>query len=350
VDAGQVIGRIAQDELDDRIVQDEAKLADLVREDKELTRFEEAERARKEAALTRLREAVLKARADGLEKQRIADKVVEGADRLRADKHLGYPELLESRKSLYDVREELNKGQTRLAELDLDGVTAENARERARLERKLKIGEQETRLRLDREKLKRTSQVVSPVCGQVAQVLSAPGALVQEGAPVVLLHAMKAQPGADDTDSAYDAIVFVLAGEGKKIEVGHPVEVVPATVKREEHGFIRGHVAAIAELPATRQAMETALEHPELVDAFLKRYAPGVVLRVHVELEVRDDAAGDRRPTGRPGDGNPYKWSSSSGPKQPLKTGTICQAAIIVQRRPVIRLILPEARKLVGAD
>ena len=117
------------------------------------------------------------------------------------------------------------------------------------------------------------------------------------------------------------------------------MEVVPATVKREEHGFIRGRVVAIAELPATKLAMEAALEHPELVDAFLKRYAPGVVLRVQIKL---DEQAGRRATAGGGGSArqNPFRWSSSSGPTQPLKTGTMCQAAIVVEP-PLIRLILP---------
>jgi HlyD family secretion protein len=141
-----------------------------------------------------------------------------------------------------------------------------------------------------------------------------------------------------------------LAGEGKKIEAGHAVEVVPSTVKREEYGFIRGRVAAIAELPATKLAMEAALEHHELVDAFLKRYAPGVVLRVQIRLDVQGDPAIGGRGPGRSERHNPFRWSSSSGPTQPLKTGTMCQAAIVVERRPLIRLILPWTRKLVGAD
>ena len=127
-------------------------------------------------------------------------------------------------------------------------------------------------------------------------MLSARGELVREGAPVVLLHAPKAEQGAEDAEPSYESIVFVPAGEGKKIEPGNRVEVVPATVKREEHGFIRGRVVAISELPATKLAMEAALEHPELVDAFLKRYAPGVLLRVQVKL---DEDATPARP-GRP--------------------------------------------------
>ena len=271
VNAGDVIGRIAQEELEDRIQETKEKLADMGRQDRELTQFEHTERESKPAAMARVRETVLNAHRDGLDKLKIADRVVEGANRLRFDKHLGDLELLESREKLYDVRDALNKGESRLADLELEGVTAEYARKRAQLERKLKIGELETRLRLDRDKLERTARIVSPVRGQVAQVLTTMGGLVQEGAPVVLLHSPRSGQGADEPGLPYDAIVFVSAGDGKKVEAGHPVEVVPSTVKREEYGFIRGRVVAIAELPATKLAMEAALEHPgtRAVDAAL---------------------------------------------------------------------------------
>ena len=100
----------------------------------------------------------------------------------------------------------------------------------------------------------------------------------------------------------YESIVFVPAGEGKKIDEGNFVEVMPATVKREEHGFIHGRVVSVSELPATRLAMEAALQHPDLVEAFLKKYAPGVLLRVHVKLEqvpgaVLAGVQSPRRPT-----------------------------------------------------
>ena len=125
----------------------------------------------------------------------------------------------------------------------------------------------------------------------MTQILTATDEFVREGAPVVLLSSPKAKsPGTDDLDGDYDSIVFVPAGEGKKINEGNFVEVMPATVKREEHGYIHGKVVAVSELPATRLAMEAALQHPDLVDAFLKRYAPGVLLRVQVKLEQETGA------------------------------------------------------------
>ena len=350
VDAGEAVGRIAQEELEDRIREAEVRLADLVSQDEKLSRFEEAERASKDAAISRVKATVLAAEKDGRDKLRLAGRVVEGANRLRADRRLGDLDLLESREKYYDVRDALNKGQSRLAELDLERVAAEYLRGKAKLERALRIDDLRTRLKLDREKLERTSRVISPARGQVAQVLTTVGGLVQEGAPVVLLHAPRVGRGADDPGPAYDAIVFVSAGEGKRVEARHPVEVVPATVKREEHGFIRGRVVAIAELPATRLAMEAALEHPELVDAFLKRYAPGVVLRVQIKLDEPVNPVAVSHVPDRSGRRNPFEWSSSSGPAQPLKTGTMCQASIVVERRPLIRLILPWGRTVVGAD
>jgi len=350
VTPGKQIGEISQDELKDTIREAESKLKDLEREGRELTQFEQNERATKTEAIERVRRAVLLAQDTSRDKLRIAERVVSSADRLRAQNHLGDLDLLESREKLYLIKDDLNKGQSRLAELDLERITAENARLRAQLERRLKIGQLKTKLSLDGKKLARTSQIFSQVSGRVAQVLSARGELVKEGSPVVLLHAPKAERGTDDDGPPYDTIIFVPAGEGKKIELNDSVEVSPATVKREEHGFIKGQVVAISELPATKLAMEAALEHPELVEAFLKRYAPGVLLRVHVKLdesEVPNPAEAGRPHSDRL---NHFKWSATSGRAQPLKTGTMCQAAIVVDERRLIQLILPWLKKVAGSE
>ena len=347
---GQLIGEISQDELKDIIHEAESKLQDALREDEKLTEFEQKERENKTEAVERVKRAIRLAQETARDKLKIAERVVSSADRLRAQSYLGDIELLESREKLYLIKDDLNKDQSRLAELELDLITAENSRRRAQLERALKIRQLQTKIGLDRDKLTRNSRIVGKVKGQVAQVLSVKGELVKEGSPVVLLHAPKGERGTDDDVPYYESTIFVPAGEGKKIDLFNPVEVSPATVKREEHGFIRGHVVAISELPATRLAMEAALEHPELVDAFLKRYAPGVLLRVHVKLDENgvSKAIQDSRP--RSNRLNHFRWSSSSGNTQPLKTGTMCQAAIVVENRKLISLILPWTKKAAGMD
>jgi HlyD family secretion protein len=344
------IGRIAQNELEDAIHEAESKLKDVEREDLELTRHEQKEQETQTEAIERLRRAIHEAHVTSRDKLKIAESIAESDVRLRARKYLGDAEMLESREKLYLIKDDLNKGRSRLAELDLDETKGETARHRAQLERRLKIQQLQTRLELDRAKLSRTSRIVSQYHGRVVQVLSASGEMVREGSPVVMLDGPKSEREADADGAPYESIIFVPAGEGKKIDLGDPVEVSPATIKREEHGFIHGRVAAIWEMPATKLAMEAALEHPELAETFLKRYAPGVLLRVHVKLDengASKDARESRPHSSRP---NHFRWSSSSGNTQPLKTGTMCQAAIVVERRKLISLILPWTKKAVGVE
>jgi HlyD family secretion protein len=299
--------------------------------------------------MARVKRATEEDHANAQNKLTIAKRLANGADRLREKLIMSDLELLESREKKFEILDSLNKGKTRLAELDLEGTKAENARSRSRLERRLKIEQQALKLSLERAKMKRTSEVVAHSSGKVAQVLSARDELVREGAPVVLLHSPKSERGTDDGETPYDAIVFVPAGEGKKINVRDKVEISPATVKREEHGFISGHVVAVSELPATKLAMESALQHPELVESFLKRYAPGVLLRVQVQLDGAkpEDLAYAKKEKLPP---NNFHWSSVSGIVQPLKTGTMCQAAIVVEKRRLISLVLPWTKKLLGVE
>ena len=96
-------------------------------------------------------------------------------------------------------------------------MTAENARGRAQLERRLKIDELETKLELDREKLERTSRVVSPARGQVAAGPERTmGGLVQRGGTGRLAARAQAEQGADDSEPPYESIVFVPAGRGEE--------------------------------------------------------------------------------------------------------------------------------------
>jgi HlyD family secretion protein len=349
VERESVIGEISQDDLNDTINEAAAKLDDLRREDLELTKFELNEKTTDDEAMARVKRAIDQEQESSQKKLTIAERLSDGADRLREKRNMSDLELLASREKKFDIQDNLNKAKTRLAERELEATKAENVRRKGQLDRRLKIEQQVRKLSIDRAKLKRTSEIVSHTRGRVAQVLSARDELVREGAPVVLLHAPKSERGTDDDERPYDSIIFVPAGEGKKIDLFDEVEVSPATVKREEHGYIRGHVVAVSELPATKLAMESALQHPELVESFLKRYAPGVLLRVHVKLEgaTAAELAYARKEKRPP---NNFRWSASSGIVQALKTGTMCQAAIVVEKRPLISLVLPWTKHMVGFE
>jgi HlyD family secretion protein len=347
VDSGKCIGKLAQDDLNDQIRENIRRLEDLERDDAELTRFEHDEEASQSAASLRLRRAIELARDDSGDALKIATKVVKSTDLLRAERHLGDLDLLSAREKYYEIRDALNQDESKLAELELNNRKATSARRLAQLTRRQKIDELKSRIGVDREKYDRTSRIVCHVDGQVAELLTAPGEMIKEGSPIVLLHV----PHPDAAEQvAYETIIFVPAGEGKKIGVYDQVEVMPATVKREEHGFIRGWVADISEMPATKMAIEAALQHPELTETFLKRYQPGVLLRLDVRLKRTDVANPAHAGISRPAPKNPFEWSSVSGGSQPLKTGTLCQAAVVVEKRPLISLIVPWVNRQIDSN
>ena len=127
---GDLIGEISQDELKDAIQEAELKLKDAEREDAELTLFEEKERNRRSEAIGRVKRAVTLARETSNEKLRIAKRVDASNDRLHAQKYLGDTELLESKEKLFEIKDDLNKGESKLAELDLETTLTDYTRKR----------------------------------------------------------------------------------------------------------------------------------------------------------------------------------------------------------------------------
>jgi HlyD family secretion protein len=235
-----------------------------------------------------------------------------------------------------------SKTAQRQEDLEREPTSEDNSWRNAQRERRLKITQLETRLALDRDKLDRTSRVVSPAAGVVDQFLVAMHEQVHDGAPVVLLHAVRAKQGTENSETPYDAIVFVPADSGAMVHIGDFVQVVPATMRPELHGYIRARIVSVGELPATKLTVEEALGHPDIADALLRRFAGKGLLRVKVKLieaNTRMDPNGIPRL-------NRFEWSSSSGARQNLKTGTMCQAEIVIERKPLIHLIIPWSTRI----
>ena len=216
----------------------------------------------------------------------------------------------------------------------------ETARRRASLKRKLAVREAETRLALLQARFERDTRIVSPYAGKVVDLLITPHAPVQMGTAAALLRPLDTAP------AALEAIIFVPAGLGKKIRVGDAVEVAPDTVRRQEHGFIRGEIRSISEMPCTDQSMLAELKNPALVSSFIEKYRGQVLLTIHGALREAPAASAD----GSRALLNRLDWSSSSGAYQPISSGTLCSASIVVERRPLIVLAMPWFKGLIGID
>jgi HlyD family secretion protein len=122
------------------------------------------------------------------------------------------------------------------------------------------------------------------------------------------------------------ALIYVPAGEGRRIQRGMRAELVPDTVEREVYGAIVGRVLSVSPLPATREGMRRILRNDQLVDQLL---LGGAVTEVQVALQ-RDAST----PSG-------FRWSSSRGPERGVGIGTLTGARIVIDRRRVLDWLLP---------
>jgi hypothetical protein len=159
-----------------------------------------------------------------------------------------------------------------------DRLRDETLRNRASLKRKLAVREAETRLELLQARFQRDTRIVSPYAGKVVDLLITPHALVEKGTAAALLRSL------NTASEDLEAILFVPAGQGKKIRVGDAVQVAPDTVRRQEHGFIRGEIRSVSEIPCTDQAMLAELKHPALVSSLVEKYRGQVLLIIHRSL------------------------------------------------------------------
>lgn len=169
-------------------------------------------------------------------------------------------------------------------------------------------------------------EVRSPYTGRALEVVVVPGTLLAAGGRVMTLEPL---------DAPLQAVLFVPATEGKKVRPGMQVRVSPTTVKAEEYGYLIGTVRSVSEFPVTPEGLRKVLRNDRLVEQWMGRDAP-----IEVVAELKPDPA---TPSG-------YRWSSSKGPPNAVRSGTLAAASVVVERRRPISYVLPVVRRSLGAS
>ncbi len=171
-----------------------------------------------------------------------------------------------------------------------------------------------------------TAEVLSPYRGRVLELMVDTGNLVAPGMRLLTLEAM---------EGPIDAIVYIPAGEGKKVKPGMQVRISPSTVKREEYGFILGEVKKTSEYPVTPEGMARVLRNKQLVGSLTGETAP-----IEVVTTLFPDSSTI----------SGFRWSSSEGPPHEVFTGTICEASVIVEEKRPISYVLPIFKEALGVS
>ena len=195
-------------------------------------------------------------------------------------------------------------------------------------------------------RLGRMDVLDSPYSGVVVELKLNEGEMIERGATLLSLLPddqtdeipAKTQAGANSSGSAASprthvpliATLYVSSADGKRIRKDMIAEIVPATVKREEFGFISGRVLSVAEMPATQEGMQRRLKNQKLVQSLSSAGAPFELI---VSL--------DEDPSTHSG----FRWSSSRGPDESLSAGGLCAAEVVTREETVFKLLVPALRR-----
>jgi HlyD family secretion protein len=190
---------------------------------------------------------------------------------------------------------------------DIDALKAEGAR----LQSEVNIG----------------SAVKSPVAGRVEEIRVGRGDVVSPG--TVLVTIGQVNPG------SFEILAVFSNNMAKRIAPGMDTHIRPVSVKKEEHGSMRGRVRSISELSISKAELDAILRNSELTNNLMGDTAP-LLAKIEVFLDKGT-------PSG-------FAWWGGQGPPFAVTRGTRVEVDVLIDHRRPIALIIPAFRQLLGLE
>jgi len=166
--------------------------------------------------------------------------------------------------------------------------------------------------------------VVSTLDGTIVDINVAKGGEVVSGQAVFSV---------EKTDEDLSAVLYFMAGPGKRIIPGMTAQVSPDTVTVDQYGFIIAEVMQVSDVPATESSMMAILSNETIVESMT---LAGPQIQVLAKLKKNPNTVSG------------FEWSSSSGPPRTVPSGTMAVGRVIVDEQPPITLLVPLLKDLFG--
>lgn len=341
---GEVVARLDETELRQRIEADRRLLSQLQTQD-EIQRSAETQQfllqsqqdtldrraieldrrsAERSLANAEAIEAALKRRQETLQ-ELVAAKLLAPAA----------PELIDARRTssdndarIWDSRARLDQMEGRLQQVDLRMAALRKQALEASLARRRQIAEVETRIAEGNFRLKQYGDVISPADGRISEVYAAEGQVLAAGARLFTLETGPASGG-------LTSITYWPVKDGKKIRPGMMIQVTPEGVDRSRFGGITGRVMSVSPLAVTHEGAAAKLGNADLVQDLL---GSGTYLEVTSQLDPDASSA----------DG--YHWSLSHGPEHGVTPGMTTTARVTVESLRPVSFVIPALRQQSGLD
>lgn len=171
------------------------------------------------------------------------------------------------------------------------------------------------------------SAVKAPIAGVIEDIRVGRGDVVSPGTVIATIG---------QTGTRQFEIVAVIGHDmAKRVTAGMDVQVRPATVKKEQHGSMRGRVVSITDRGVSTAELHAVLRNIELTRSLMAGSSP---LLTRVELFPDPET-----PSG-------FAWWTGRGPPFRVTRGTRVTVDVVVEQTRPLGLIMPALRKLLGID
>lgn len=321
----QLLGRVAQPELEQQIQAQRTALRQLQDEERDTSARMNALRPVQENSV-RLQQAVLQrsiaAKQDQLRSMRV---ILDGQQELLSDGLITRQRYEQSRQQAMGAESDIDNARTLLQKLSVEQIETATQRET----RLREIGSRvlQAKNRLDDLVLQHelASRMTSPHDGIVVETMAMKGDVVKHGQPVLSIEV---------DEGVLEAVVYLPPNSNAKLlKPGMPAQISPVTAKKERYGYLVGKVIAVAQYPSTEAGMLSMFNNAALVRELTRNGPP-----IAVEVELRKDKST------RSG----YMWSSRTGANVELSSGTLVGGTFVVESKRPITLLIPLLRELTG--
>jgi HlyD family secretion protein len=327
VAAGTVIARVRQDSLETQLAGATTRVDTLQEHLAQLKSADAAEMAKNDHNERRQQTAIDGQISAGLVRVDQLKKILVGYEELLAKGIMSRVEVAKMQQQ-YD-QTVLDVANARARKIEVEATAAQKRDELTERERqkqaeidtvKAEVGRLQTELTVG-------SAVKTPVAGVIEDLRAGLGDVVSPGTAIATVG--------ETATSRYEVIALFGDANARRVVAGLDVHIMPATVKKEEHGAMRGRVHTVSRRIVSNAEVNAVLRNPELTKSLMGDTTP---LLVRISLVAAPDS-----PSG-------FAWWSGTGPPYRVVDGTRATVEVIVEHRRPIALVVPALRKLLGIE
>lgn len=326
VDQGQIIARIAQPELKQKLGNKRERLAELREEKKEVQDFNTRKLRLRDQQITQKRRNLEKKIETLKERQNWLEEKIESRKELLEQGLITEQQLINTRQEYQRVIQQIDQTENDLQSTKIQRVELRNQQQQRIRSLNNQISGVRRTIDSLLERFNENTRVRSSNSGRVLGITVSEGDLVQAGSTLMTLELI----GKSIMD--VETVFYVPASDGKKIEPGMDVKVSPSTVRAEKYGYLLGKVVDVSKFPVSSQQMMNVLGNQSLVEQFTKQGSP---IQVYAYLVPDADSASG------------YRWSSNDPPVQ-ITPGTIATGSVVVEQEAPINLVIPMVQQYLG--